>query len=639
MSIQNNHESHADPATLNEFISSLQRLFKIGIYYPKGHAILDKATSRCMALLKDLAGDNHSVVIQDYGNTLMLEGVEIDPGHPFVQEFKNMLSTLGITAITIDREISMAELHVFVRKMISFKAEIVAAKQFTQIEVEELPHSIDIKLKEFLAREDGSISDESSGQATENITSFIDSLSAYGLKSHEINQCKELLDALPSKLADSNIDMSALPHASWDDVARLLAKAVSFDKRDEEDIRNRVTTHTNINALASILNKLERETEDKKSQQSINLLVSIIKKPLTDADKEISEDEDVGGRIFPDTPSMTVDQIQEFSSKNRLHPRILKSIPESSEQNETLSIMMLLAQHNQTLQTQIRMQQVFREILSSELSDKTWEMLSSGLHIIVQQGKRARVSATIKLLVDPLRRSSHANSLHLFFLTAQLCESHDRKILWPYVVNEILVNGSNVDQQSYQYLCQVAANLPSGEMLAALPQLQLMESFQDNTIAPDIFNAVPRRCYPFFAFLYKTEIAPFIGERVVGGLRRNPPDWLIRAVVPLLDLSKQEHKVFLYSYLRQAAQKALPAALKSVAAKIIATSLPELPEEKRGETWVQNTIASLAQLQTVETRALLNKIAREKKMIFIPEWPAECRKAAELALQAGKKRR
>ena len=246
MSTQNNHESLADPATLNEFISSLQRLFKIGIYYPKGHAILDKATNRFMMLLAALAGDNLSVTLQDFGNTLLLEGAEIDPKHPFVKEFKIMLSTLGINAITIDREISMPELHVFVRKMISFKAKIIAAKQFSRIEVEQFPHSIDVKLKEFLAREDGSLSDESYGQATENLSSFIESLTGYGLKGHEIEQCKELLKVLPAKLTQSNIDMSALPHASWDDVARLLARAVSLDKRAEEDIRDRVTTHIPI---------------------------------------------------------------------------------------------------------------------------------------------------------------------------------------------------------------------------------------------------------------------------------------------------------------------------------------------------------------------------------------------------------
>lgn len=639
MSIQNHHESLADPATLNEFISSLQRLFKIGIYYPKGHAILDKATNRFMVLLGALAGDNPAVILQDHGNTLMLEGVDIDPSHPFVQELKSMLSTLGITAITIAREITMDELHVFVRKMLSFKAEIIAAKQFARIEVDQFPHSIDVKLKEFLAREDGSISDDSSGRATENIASFIESLASYGLKEDEINQCKELLDALPSRLSESDIDLSILPHASWDDVAHLLAKAVSFDKKGDDDIRKRVTTHTNINALASILRNLEKETKDKKSQESINLIVSIIRRPLSDADMEIAEDEDVGGRIFPDTPSMTVDQIQEFTAKNRLHPRILQSIPETPEEDETLSILMQLAQHDQTLHTQIRMQQVFREILSAKLSKTKWEILSSGLHTIARQGKKARVSSTVKLLVEPLRKSKHENSLQLFFLTTQFCAANESRTLWPYVVNEILVNGSNVDQQSYQYLCQFAANLSTEEMLAALPQLQMLESFQDNTIAPDIFTSVPRRCYPFFAFLYKTDIAPFIGERVLGGLRRNPPDWLSKAVVPLLDLSQQEHKVFLYSYLRQTALKSLPAALKAVAAKIIAASLPQLPEAKREEAWVQHTINALAQLQTSETRALLNQIAREKKLLFIPEWPTECRKAAEQALRANTRRR
>lgn len=639
MSIQNHHESLADPATLNEFVSSLQRLFKIGIYYPKGHAILDKATNRFMLLLAALAGDNPAVIIQDHGNTLMVEGVDIDPNHPFVQELKSMLSTLGITAITIAREITTKELHVFVRKMLSFKAKIIAAKQFARIEVDQFPLSIDVKLKEFLAREDGSISDDSSGQATENISSFIASLSSYGLKEDEINQCRELLDSLPSRLSESDVDLSLLPHASWDDVARLLARAVNFDKKGDDDIRNRVTTHTNINALASILRKLEKETKDKKSQQSINLIVSIIRRPLSDAELEIAEDEDVGGRIFPDKPSMTVEQIQEFTSKNRLHPRILQSIPEASEKDETLSILMQLAQYDQTLHTQIRMQQMFREILSAKLSKTKWEVLSSGLHVIVRQGKKARISSTVKLLVEPLRKSKHENSLHLFFLTTQLCDVNESRTLWPYVVNEILVNGSNVDQQSYQYLCQFAANLSTEEMLSELPQLQLLESYQDNTIASDIFTSVPRRSYPFFAFLYKTDIAPFIGERLLGGLRRNPPDWLSKAVVPLLDLSQQEHKVFLYSYLRQTAQTSLPAALKNVAAKIIAASLPELPEEKREESWVQHTIGAMAQLQTSETRALLNQIAREKKLLFIPEWPAECRKAAEQALRANTRKR
>ena len=285
MSTQESHESLANPATLNDFISSLQRLFKIAIYYPQGHTILDKATKRFMVLLAALAGDNPSVVLQDYRNTLILENVEIDPDYPFVQEFKDLLSTLGITAIRIDREITMAELHQFVRKMISFKSKIVTAKQFTQVEIEQLPHSVEVTLKEFLARQDATLSRDSTGDSTENISSFIDSLSSYGLNSNEINQCRELLNTLPNQLAENNIDISDLPHASWDDIAHLLANVVNTDRKTEEDIRNRVTTHTHINALASILRQLETKTQDKKSHEAINLLVSIIRRPLTEAEK------------------------------------------------------------------------------------------------------------------------------------------------------------------------------------------------------------------------------------------------------------------------------------------------------------------------------------------------------------------
>lgn len=632
------YESHADPATLNEFVNSLQRIFKIGIYYPTGHAILDKATRRFMRQLAALAGNNPSVTIQDRGNTLALEGVEVDPKLPFVQEFKTLLSTLGLVSITIDREISMPELHEFVRKMLSYKAQVVRAKKFTQVAVSELPHSITVTLKEFLARQDASISEDRSGEATENLESFINSLSEYGLTSEEIGQCKEILDSLPSRLSESSIDMSELPHASWDDVARLLAKAVKPNKEDRSDLKSNVETQSNINALASILKKLENETQDQKSRESINLLVSIIKKPLDQIAENLDE-ETIGARVFPDKPSSSVNSIQEYVSKNRLHPKVLANIPESPVYNEMLSILMQFAQYEQTLQSQLRMQQLIREILSSELTDTIWKILSRGLHMIIRQGNPGRLSSILKLLTEPLRRPPRTSSLKLFFLTAQLCNQKDKERFWPYVVNEILVCGCGDDQKMFAGLCQFAASVGPEKMDEKLPQLQELESFDSNIIAPNIFHGVTPPSYPLFAFLLKTEVDRFVGDRVVGGLRRNPPEWLSKAIAPLLDLSIQEHKLFLYSYLRQATQKVLPQSLKNIAAKIIAEKLSELPQERRSEVWVESTIAAMAYLKSSETQALLTQIASEKKLLFIPEWPAECRKAADSALTLMKKRR
>jgi hypothetical protein len=224
-------------------------------------------------------------------------------------------------------------------------------------------------------------------------------------------------------------------------------------------------------------------------------------------------------------------------------------------------------------------------------------------------------------------------------LTLQRCNKKEAQIFWPFVVNEILVNGSSADQVSYYKLCQFAASIEPKDMNSALPQLQSLDSFQSNTIAPDIFHALTPRCYPLFAFLLRTDIEQYISDRVIGGLRRSSPDWLIKAVIPMLDTNMQEHRLFLYSYLREASRKILPATLKKVAAKIIAETLPALPQDRRQESWVLVTIAALSQLQTTETRALLDEIAGKKKLLFIPEWPSECRKTAEAAITSNKRRR
>ncbi|THB78561.1 MAG: hypothetical protein D6B25_03940 [Desulfobulbaceae bacterium] len=633
-------ELRADPATINEFVNALQRLFKIGIYYPSGHAILDKATERFMAVLKRLAGDNPSVSIQEYGNTLMIEGVEMEEDFPYVQEFRQMLTDVGIAELEVSREIRLNELHDFVRKMLAAKAKVQRTKSFIQISVADIPHSITVKLKEYLARTDKSISEERSGEAAENLESFIESLQNFGLKPQEIEQCKVLLESLPDKLTESSVDMSDLPSASWDDVARLLASSVRAGKGDSSDLRNKVITHSNISALSAILKKLELETTDKTSRESINLLISIIRKPFADSENELLEEEQ-SERYFPDKPEFSIPQIEKWALKNKLHPKVLKNIPEATPQNEILSILMQLALHDQELQTQIRMQQLFRENLSSTLSDAAWNILSSGLQAVIHDGNTNRVSAILRHLIDPLRRSRKKNggTLRLLLMTARLCNPQDRMQLWPYIVNEILVLGPSSDAESYQNLCKYAASLSNEEMTDSLSKLMSMEAFEDKTVAPDIFHGITTASYPLFAFLYKTELETYIGERIVGGLKRNPPDWLGKAVVPLLDLSVQEHKLFLYSYLRQAGQKVLPASLKAVAARIIFEQLPKLSEEKRAETWVQKTISAMANLHTAETRELLEQIASTKKLLFIHQWPTECRTAATAALAAIKKKR
>lgn len=623
------------PSTINEFMNALQRLFKIGIYYPSGHATLDRATERFMKLLKVVAGNAPEVTITVQGENLEIAELTLTPEVPFVREFKVLLDSLGIISVGISKEITPAELLEFLRKMIFFRSQVLKTRTFRQIELEQLPLSITVRHKEFLARKNASISEDQAGERSETIEDFVESLKKHGLTPPEIDTCRELLEKLPERLATSSMDLAELPYASWDDVARLLARTVRGNRGDAPSGSDLHTVHTNINALAAILKKLEREAADSASRKAINLLISIIRKPLSGTEAEAP---DGGGvqRIYSETPTFSVDQIQAYIAKNRLHPKILKNIPESSPAQETLSILLQLAQCELPLASQAKLQQLAREILSEPIQEKTWVILSGGLHHLLGAGRQHLFTPIFRAVAEPLRRSPHASSLYLLLLTARLCRNREILRIWPHIVNELLVCGSSSDESSFVALCRYASRPAPADMAACLEQLQELEAFQNTTIAPDIFPALPTECYPLFAFLMKTGLESFVTERVIGGLRRNPPEWLIKAAVHLLDSSNQEHKLFLYAYLRQVPSRSMPPALQTAAAKLIAAGLSGLTDERRNESWVPDTIAALARLPSEQTRALLEHIASERKLLFMHEWPSDCRKAAQQALAGGK---
>jgi hypothetical protein len=252
------------PQIVNDFMNALQRLFRIGVYYPSGHAILDQATDRFLALLASIAHDRHFVRIEDDGHDLLLEKVMLDGTRPFVAEFKKLMASLNIIALEINRDISREDLLAFIRRMIASRSLGANTKQFASIEITDLPSSVSIIHKQFLARE----GDTDSGRldaAARNLNAFYEALAGHGLTEEQIDQCRMLLASLPAQMGKMSFKSMDLPSANWDDVALLLAQAVQG-----KPLSTRGSSHGNLDMLASILSNLEKETQDRKSREAIN---------------------------------------------------------------------------------------------------------------------------------------------------------------------------------------------------------------------------------------------------------------------------------------------------------------------------------------------------------------------------------
>jgi hypothetical protein len=288
--------------------------------------------------------------------------------------------------------------------------------------------------------------------------------------------------------------------------------------------------------------------------------------------------------------------------------------------------------HEQPLQAQLNMQKFFREILSSPISEKRWAILVSGLHSIITTSQAAPTGALLHMVLEPLRRSRHASTTTLFKDIVRLCEKENYLLIWPYVVNEILLVGRGAEKEFYEALCRFAAQRPAPEIKKG------MEAFQNKMVVEDIFLTLPVESYRLFLILLHTDLAPLISTRIIEGLTHNPPDWLTKAMAPALDGDRQAHREFLRKYLHAAHQGQIPDDLLKQSSDLLVQSLQELPPERRTEPWVTESINAFASLKTKESLSFMKEIATAKKLLLLPQWPATCRKAAALVLSAKRKR-
>jgi hypothetical protein len=146
-------QSHLSQKRLVEFLESLHRIFKIGIYYPAGHTVLDQAAEQFQRNLTVVADSKRSVIIEARGEAISVEQIAIEKPTKAVEEFRRLLADLGIWTMEIDHGIRLAELLQLVKGLLLGRSQLQGKKDFTIGELQDLPSSVKIRQKEFMIDE------------------------------------------------------------------------------------------------------------------------------------------------------------------------------------------------------------------------------------------------------------------------------------------------------------------------------------------------------------------------------------------------------------------------------------------------------------------------------------------------------
>jgi hypothetical protein len=622
---------------LIEFLESLHRIVKIGIYYPAGHKVLDNAAEQFQRNISGIADMNRSVHLELQGETLSVEGYEISTMTHALYEFRNIMLELGIGAIEIDRVILLPELLQFVRSLLLGRSQLKGIKEFTKAEIVNLPPSVRIIQKEFLIDKNASPTGDDGEDAEQGLNNIFQILAEQGLARDKIEQCKKFLNDLSRRFSGQPLNVKGLPAVKWSDVQGLIVKVVSNTYLHSDD-SGEVFAQTELNILSSIFHGLGKAVKDKESQETINLLVSVFggstfkKQDLHDGANKLKK-----LRPADHIPIATVDQIQSFVKDNFIPRKTLEKITQIDHREE-LTILLQLLQFKQSPAVESKIRQNLRDILTTPLNVREIEILTMGTRHLAACTDVNLFYDTMQFLSTLLRNAKNLSSQQFLAAVCQKISLEAQSLLWPILVNEILASGRSVDPRAFAELLRIAAGPAGSEMKERWPELEALDCFQEKKIAPDIFDPKLKNGFPLYAFLLETTLKRQIGARILSCLAENPPDWLIEAVAPLIQLSLPQHSKFLQIYLLVAQQNNLTVNLRVAAGTLTVQHLPEISEQQMNEAWVVRTIQATPNMQIEETRKLLERIIGEKRLYIIPKWPNTCRRSAAVALGQLKRR-
>jgi hypothetical protein len=628
-----------DPQAVADLMLALERVFKIGVYYPAGHVLCDQVADHFLGALTRVVGKARVLRFEYLRGILSVQGLELEVGLRGVRNFQDLLNELGVSGVEIDGDVNAADLHTFVSKLLAYRNQVKGARNFQQIIVEGMPPTIRVQHLEFLAREStDSESDEEVDPSRPTIDILLSALAKHGLSKEQLALCRKLLEAIPSLLKERHQAGVALPFVTWSDVEKLLLQAVEQDSgASRSEGARRPGTHLNLDALAAIFTTLGQEADAENPRHAIDLLVSLSqRKPVTSASKPTAVKE-APRASSGDRPEMPLEELQAAMEANA---RLADGPPvlDGDDRCEELSILMQMLTRDQKLPVQVRIQNLIRDVLSSPLEAAERRIAVEGVRQLMDGEESERLAGAVVMMTDALRRSEHNSTLAFL---RDVCEGRSQEQLaaiWPFLVNEILLTGEQREPEEFQKLCDLAARLPEEHMQRGLSQLEHLEALRDKHFAADIFAPPPLPLCPIAALLLNSTQAPMIGERLLRGLQRKPLNWLSEAVVPLLGGYQQRHRRFLSELLRQADQQQFTSALTVSAGRIIAESLPGLSRKERREPWVPAAIRAVSKLPVSNAEATLREIAYKRRFLVLYPWPLACRTAARETLAVLRKR-
>jgi len=240
----------ADAAALTDAFDGVCR---VGVFYPPGHALCDRAAEAFLRTMIRLVGSAGSLVVEVTESGLAVQGTPLEATVPSAGRLRELLDAMGVIRVECHRDLTAADLYAFVRTLFTHRAQARGATSFRPLAVGDLPPRVRLKLREFQSTAD---------TAEERVAALLEALARRGVAPAQLAACRRLLLAVPGRLAERQELEGVRLRVSWREIEETLAQAAAGQGGPS------------AGALSSVLRTLaERPDEDVDIAAAVDLLV------------------------------------------------------------------------------------------------------------------------------------------------------------------------------------------------------------------------------------------------------------------------------------------------------------------------------------------------------------------------------
>lgn len=605
---------HSDAAAL---LRALDKLLTLGAYYSSGHAQYLQAAEEAAAAIRGAIGSRRSLSLEITAEGLMVLGQQVDPHQRQVRQVHDLLVPLNIARLEISAFLTTDHLRQALEVLQQHRVRLGSASSFQEIVIEGLPATVRTVSRSVLQGEATSaLSDENwlppltdgpegdserlAREFMELVTEILDNLEQSEAQAGPVGGAAGNLELSRQKIAELRAALRRL-------------------------IEVRPSPRELLQLIAHARSALELSHDPRRT----DLVFQILRKELVEdfADKERRTRASAREIHY----RLEIDQLAEAVAQLDIRAGVMEP-PEKGALESHLAICLYLLAGDPVDSLRQSSVSGLAELFSRpDFRAENLEPCLTAIAEALDSGYPDWVDALVSALSSALRQG-RPKLIGAFWQGVREAARHeDLLVLWPHLVNDILLGLGRIDPEVGRNLLLWAGKISPEGALAQLDRLEKLPALAGDKAVADLFKIPLALLYPVHVTLARTRLAGWLSRGLYVSMRARPATPLIRALMGALEYQPD----FLDFYLELVAQSrgGEPSPrLKAKAGALLMGILQDLPREKREEPWVPVALDGLAQLGVDEARPLFRAILDSRRLVFLKSWPPECRKVAAWAL-------